>query len=63
MAGDQVAFRWKDYRDNGATKVMTLAAHEFILPDGFHRIRHGFLANGHRQANSPLTKSLGADSI
>ena len=21
MAGDQVAFRWKDYRDDGATKV------------------------------------------
>ena len=51
-----VAFRWKDYRHNGKSKVMTLAADEFIrrfllhtLPDGFHRIRHyGFLANGHR---------------
>lgn len=51
-----VAFRWKDYRHHGKSKVMTLAADEFIrrfllhtLPDGFHRIRHyGFLANGHR---------------
>jgi len=52
----RVAFRWKDYRHHGKTKLMTLAADEFIrrfllhtLPDGFHRIRHyGFLAN--RQA-------------
>jgi len=51
-----VAFRWKDYRHHGKSKVMTLAADEFIrrfllhtLPDGFHRIRHyGFLANSHR---------------
>ena len=54
----QVAFRWKDYRHHDKTKVMTLAADEFIrrfllhtLPDGFHRIRHyGFLANGCRPA-------------
>jgi hypothetical protein len=53
-----VAFRWKDYRHHGKSKVMTLDAHEFIrrfllhtLPDGFHRIRHyGFLANGQRAA-------------
>ena len=58
MDDDRVAFRWKDYRHGGRTKVMTLDAHEFIrrfllhtLPDGFHRIRHyGFLANGHRAA-------------
>jgi hypothetical protein len=55
MDEDRVAFRWRDYRHRGKTKVMTLDAHEFIrrfllhaLPDGFHRIRHyGFLANGH----------------
>src|SRR6266516_1785429 len=36
-----VAFRWKDYRHHGKTKLMTLAADEFIrrfllhtLPDG-----------------------------
>ena len=56
LADGQVGFSWKDYRHHGKTKVMTLAADEFIrrfllhtLPDGFHRIRHiGFLANGHR---------------
>jgi hypothetical protein len=51
-----VSLRWKDYRQDGKDKIMTLAAGEFIrrfllhtLPDGFHRIRHyGLFANGHR---------------
>lgn len=54
----RVRFRWKDYRDNGKSKVMTLDADEFIrrfllhvLPKGFRRIRHfGFLANACRVA-------------
>lgn len=66
MADDRVAFRWRDYRHRGRTKVMTLDAHEFIrrfllhtLPDGFHRIRHyGFLANGHRAARLDLCRRL-----
>ena len=66
VTGDQVAFRWKDYRHHGSSKVMTLEAHEFIrrfllhtLPDGFHRIRHyGFLANGHRAAKLALCRRL-----
>ena len=52
----QVSFTWKDYRQDGKIKVMTLEADEFIrrflqhtVPDGFHRIRHiGFLANRYR---------------
>src|SRR5262249_44710543 len=53
-----VAFRWKDYRQDGLArwKTMTLAPDEFIrrflihvLPKGFHRIRHyGLLANANR---------------
>jgi hypothetical protein len=66
MEDNRVAFRWKDYRRGGRTKVMTLDAHEFIrrfllhtLPDGFHRIRHyGFLANGHRAARLDLCRRL-----
>ncbi len=62
----QVRFTWKDYRAHGRTKVMTLAAAEFIrrfllhvLPDGFHRIRHyGFLANGDRSDNLALCRRL-----
>jgi hypothetical protein len=66
ISNDQVAFRWKDYRHHDKSKVMTLAADEFIrrfllhtLPDGFHRIRHyGFLANGHRAAKLALCRRL-----
>ena len=63
---NDVAFRWKDYRHHGKSKVMALDADEFIrrfllhtLPDGFHRIRHyGFLANGHRAAKLALCREL-----
>ena len=58
MTDDRVRFRfrWRDYRHHDKSKVITLAADEFIrrfllhtLPDGFHRIRHyGFLGNRHR---------------
>jgi hypothetical protein len=62
----EVAFRWRDYRHHGKSKVITLAADEFIrrfllhtLPDGFHRIRHyGFLANGHRAEKLALCRKL-----
>jgi len=61
----QVSFEWKDYRD-GQSKVMTLAAEEFIrrflqhaLPPGFQRIRYyGFLANCHRAEKLALCRRL-----
>ncbi len=63
---DHVAFSWKDYRQDGATKILKLKPDEFIrrfllhtLPDGFHRIRHfGFMANRHRAAKLALCRSL-----
>jgi len=66
LANAAVAFRWKDYRHHSKTKLMTLAADEFIrrfllhtLPDGFHRIRHyGFLANRQRAAKLALCRRL-----
>jgi hypothetical protein len=62
----KITFSWKDYRQHGKSKLMTLDAHEFIrrfllhsLPDGFHRIRHyGFLANGGRSDNVALCRRL-----
>ena len=62
----QVRFRWRDYRHHNKSKVMTLAADEFIrrfllhtLPDGFHRIRHyGFLGNRHRAEKLALCRQL-----
>jgi hypothetical protein len=63
-----VAFRYKDYRRNGADRqrTMTLAADEFIrrfllhvLPKGFHRIRHyGLLASAGRRANLARARDL-----
>ena len=63
-----VSFRWKDYRENGASqrKAMRLAVGEFmrrfllhVLPDGFHRIRHyGLFANGHRADKLVLCRTL-----
>jgi hypothetical protein len=69
VTDEAVAFRWKDYRRGGQTKVMTLNPGEFIrrfllhaLPDGLHRIRHyGFLANGRRRANLALCRRLLGD--
>ena len=66
LADGKVSFRWKDYRQNGKPKSMTLAAGEFmrrfllhVLPDGFHRIRHyGLFANGHRADNLVLCRTL-----
>jgi Putative transposase/Transposase zinc-binding domain len=62
----KVSFRWRDYRDHGKTKVMTLMAEEFIrrfllhtLPNGLKRIRYyGFLANGHRTDKLALCRRL-----
>jgi hypothetical protein len=66
LADRRVSFRWRDYRHHNKSKVMTLAADEFIrrfllhaLPDGFHRIRHyGFLANRHRADKLALCRRL-----
>ncbi len=66
LSDGNVRFTWKDYRAHGKTRVMTLAANEFIrrfllhaLPDGFHRIRHyGFLANGGRSDHLARCRQL-----
>jgi hypothetical protein len=61
-----VSFEWKDYRDAGKSKVMSVPAGEFIrrflqhvLPPGFQRIRYyGFLANCHRADKLALGRQL-----
>ena len=65
---EAVAFRWKDYRGNGADrwKTMRLQPHEFIrrfllhvLPKGFHRIRHyGLFASTNRAQNIATARAL-----
>jgi hypothetical protein len=64
--GGSVTFRWKDYRHQQRSKLMTLSADEFIrrfllhsLPPGFQRIRHyGLLSNHHRQEALDLCRRL-----
>ena len=66
LSDGKVCFRWKDYREDGKRKLMTLEAGEFmrrfllhVLPDGFHRIRHyGLFANGHRTDKLALCRKL-----
>ncbi len=69
----KITFQWKDYRRQGRQKsrVMTLAAGEFIrrfllhtLPQGFQRIRYfGFMANRHRREKLALCRQLLTPSI
>jgi hypothetical protein len=62
----QVCFEYKDYRDNGKSKITTLPVEEFIrrflqhvVPPGFQRIRYyGFLANCHRARKLELCRQL-----
>ena len=62
----QVSFEYKDYRDGGISKIMTVAVDEFIrrfllhvVPPGFQRIRYyGFLANCHRARQLQLCRKL-----
>ena len=69
FAEDQVRFHWKDYRHESQSKVMQLAAEEFIrrfllhvLPSGFQRIRHyGFLANRYRAVKLERCRHLLAE--
>jgi hypothetical protein len=62
----QVRFHYKDYRNGGQQKTMTLSAEEFIrrfllhaLPDGFQRIRYyGLLGNRYRQEKLARCRQL-----
>jgi len=62
IQNNQVTFRYKDYRDEGKVKAMTLQAIEFIrrfslhiLPKGFMRIRHyGILSSSRKLQVLPL---------
>jgi len=66
VSEDEVSFSYKDYREEGKKKMMTLDALEFIrrfalhiLPRAFVRIRHyGILSNATKQETIPLIRSL-----
>lgn len=66
VAGRQVAFAYRDRRDDNRNKVMTLDADEFIrrfllhtVPSSFKRIRHfGFLASRVKQKDLARCRNL-----
>ncbi len=66
FADGQVAFQWKDYRQESKLKVMRLDVQEFtrrfllhVLPSGLQRIRHyGLLANCHREVKLEQCRRL-----
>lgn len=66
MDDQAVSFRWKDYADGSAPKVMTLDGVEFVrrflqhvLPTGFVRVRHfGLLANRCRDEKLARCRAL-----
>jgi len=61
-----ISFSYKDYKDEGQWKEMTLPSDEFIkrflfhvLPKGFHKIRHyGFLGNNKKNKLSEIWEYL-----
>ena len=71
VTDEDVTFEWKDYRDGGAKKLMTLDGVEFlrryamhVLPRGFFRIRHyGFLAPKNRDRLAQMQRQLGAQPV
>ena len=62
----KVTFKWRDYKDNCKSKLMTLASNEFIrrflihiLPSRFMKIRHyGFLGNRNKNTKLKICKLL-----
>ena len=71
VTGDSVTFEWKDYKEDGKAKLMTLDGVEFlrryamhVLPWGFFRIRHyGFLAPCNRDRLAAMQEQLGTPPV
>lgn len=66
IENDNVTFKWRDYKDESKSKLMTVTAEEFIrrflihvLPGGFMKIRHyGFLGNRNKTTKLKICKQL-----
>jgi hypothetical protein len=66
IENDKVYFKWKDYKENGKTKIMSLTAEEFIrrfllhiLPKKFWKIRYyGIMANCHRKKKLKICRQI-----
>ena len=70
VTDDAVSFRYRDHRNGGALRTMTLSGAEFVhrlslhvLPRGFTKIRHyGILGNNRRKRTVPLAREALARS-
>jgi hypothetical protein len=70
VTDSEVSFRYKDYRQDGAIRTMTLPGEEFVhrlslhvLPRGFTKIRHyGILGNNRRKRTVPIARAALARS-
>jgi hypothetical protein len=68
---DKVIFKWKDYRDGGKRKLMSLQVAEFmrrfllhVIPKGFVRIRsYGFLSNRNKRKLLATCRELLLESV
>ena len=66
ISNGNVTFEYKDYKDNGKIKLMTITGEEFIrrflmhvLPDNFTKIKHyGLLSNRNKKDNVRLCRLL-----
>jgi predicted Zn-ribbon and HTH transcriptional regulator len=66
VSDSEVQFKWKDYKDGGNQKIMTVSIEEFIrrfllhvFPKRFVRIRfYGFLSNVKKNENLKITREL-----
>ena len=66
ISDGKVTFKYKDRKDNNATRTVTLDADEFIrrfllhvLPDGFQRVRHyGLFANRNKKHDLARCREL-----
>jgi hypothetical protein len=66
VEGNDVSFRWKDYRNGNKKKIMKLHVVEFMrrfllhtLPKGFKRIRfYGLLSNRYKKENIQRIRTL-----
>ncbi len=71
ISGGRVSFKWRDYKDGGRWKIMTLSAMEFIrrfllhvLPKGFMKIRHyGLLGTRDKEKRLKFCKLLTGTKI
>lgn len=71
ISDNKITFEYKDYRDNGKVKLMTIDAFEFIrrfflhvLPKNFTKVKHyGILSNRYKKSTIRLCRLLKRECV